>query len=442
MHFRIFLIFLMLSGAARADLLIEITKGLEGALPIAVVPFGYVGDKGQPTTNVGNVVSADLGRSGRFKPLPVGDMLSRPTRNEQVDFRDWRAVNVENLVIGEVQQNGPGGYLVKFRLYDVFRGEQITGFSIPTTSRDLRSTAHQIADIIYETLTGQPGAFNTRIAYITSFRTKAGKEKDGTTIYKEKVQLRVADADGYNPQTIVTSDEPLMSPAWSPDGRRIAYVSFERSKPSIWVQEVFTGRREKLTSFKGINGAPAWSPDGRYLALTLSKDGNPDIFIMDTRRRTLRALTRHWGIDTEPAWSPDGKQIVFTSDRGGTPQIYQVSVNGGEPKRLTFEGKYNARASYSPEGRFLTMVSRLNGDYRIGTLDLQNGELSILSDGMLDESPSFAPNGSMIIYATRANGKGVLAAVSTDGRVKQRLALQAGDVREPAWSPYHQNERK
>ena len=435
------LLMLLLMGVARANLTIEITKGVEGSLPIAVVPFAFNGQQGAPVHNVGDIVSADLARSGRFKPLPVADMLARPSKSEQVDFRDWRAVNVENLVIGEVEPNGPGGYLVKFRLYDVFRGEQITGFSIPTTARDLRSTAHQIADIIYETLTGEPGAFNTRIAYITSIRSAAGKDRDGVQLYNEKVHLRVADADGYNPQTIVSSDDPLMSPAWSPDGRRIAYVSFEKSQPSIWVQEVFTGRREKLTSFKGINGAPAWSPDGQFLALTLSKDGNPDIFVMDLRRRSLRPLTRHWAIDTEPAWSPDGKYIVFTSDRGGSPQIYRVSINGGEAERLTFEGSYNARASYSPDGRHMTMVTRLNGDYRIGAMDLQSRSLRILSDGSLDESPSFAPNGSMIIYATRAKGKGVLAAVSTDGRVKQRLALQAGDVREPAWSPYHQQKR-
>lgn len=436
------LLVVLVMGQARADLVIEITKGVNGALPIAIVPFAFSGEKGEPPHNVGDIVSADLARSGRFNPLPVADMLARPSRSEQVDFRDWRAVNVENLVIGQVEPNGPGGYLVKFRLYDVFRGEQITGFSIPTTARDLRSTAHQIADIIYETLTGQPGAFNTRIAYITSVRSKDGKDRDGVQLYKEKVHLRVADADGYNSQTIVSSDDPLMSPAWSPDGRKIAYVSFEKNKPSIWVQEIFTGRREKLTSFKGINGAPAWSPDGQYMALTLSKDGNPDIFIMDLRRRSLRPLTRHWAIDTEPAWSPDGKHIVFTSDRGGSPQIYRVSVSGGEPERITFEGKYNARASYAADGRYLTLVTRLNGNYRIASLDTGNGELRILSSGSLDESPSFAPNGSMIIYATRANGKGVLAAVSTDGRVKQRLALQAGDVREPAWSPFHQKERK
>jgi len=430
--FSVLLVMLLSTQLARADLTIEITKGLEGALPIAIVPFAQLGEQAPPH-NVGDIVSADLARSGRFKPLPVGDMLARPSRGDQVDFRDWRAVNVENLVIGEVEPNGPGGFLVKFRLYDVFRGEQITGFSIPTTASDLRATAHQIADIIYETLTGQPGAFNTRIAYITSIRDQQGAEK---------IHLKVADADGYNPQTIVSSDDPLMSPAWSPDGRKIAYVSFEKSKPSIWVQEVFTGRREKLTSFKGINGAPAWSPDGQQLALTLSKDGNPDIFVMDLRRRSLRPLTRHWAIDTEPAWSPDGKHIVFTSDRGGQPQIYRVSVSGGEPERVTFEGKYNARASYAADGRYLTMVTRVNGAYRIGSLDTANGDLRILSSGSLDESPSFAPNGSMIIYATRANGKGVLAAVSTDGRVRQRLALQAGDVREPAWSPYYQQQGK
>ena len=418
---------------ARATLTIEITQGLEGALPIAVVPFAWRGDAARPPAHeVGGVVSADLGRSGRFKPLPTNEMLSRPSRGEDVDFRDWRALNVENLVIGEVSPNGPGGYMVKFFLYDVFRGEQITGYSMPTTARDLRATAHHIADIIYETLTGQPGAFATRIAYVTSVRTGENKER---------VELRIADADGYNPQTIVSSEEPIMSPAWSPDGRKLAYVSFENAQPSVWVQEVFTGKREKLTSFKGINGAPAWSPDGRYLALTLSKDGNPDIFVMDVARRSLRPLTRHWAIDTEPAWAPDGKSLVFTSDRGGQPQIYQVSVSGGEATRVSFEGEYNARASFSPNGRMLTMVTRVGGQYRVATLDLQTRDFRVMSTGRLDESPSFAPNGAMLIYASQINGRGVLAAVSTDGRVQQRLRLQQGDVREPVWSPYNHQER-
>ena len=434
---RLFLLVLLFAASlpTRADLTIEITQGVEGALPIAVVPFAWRGDAGLlPPQAVGEVVAADLRRSGRFKPLPKGEMLARPSRGEDVDFRDWRALNVENLVIGDVSPNGPGGYLVKFYLYDVFRGEQITGFSVPTTARDLRATAHHIADIIYETLTGEPGAFATRIAYVTSIRS--GEEGQN-----EKIELRIADADGYNPQTIVSSKEPIMSPAWSPDGRKLAYVSFEDTQPSIWVQEVFTGKREKMTAFKGINGAPAWSPDGRFLALTLSKDGNPDIFVMDIARRSLRPLTRHWSIDTEPAWAPDGKSLVFTSDRGGSPQIYRVSVNGGEASRISFEGTYNARASYSPDGRLLTMVTRVDGQYRIATMDASGRDFRVMSTGRLDESPSFAPNGSMLIYATRVNGKGVLAAVSTDGRVQQRLRLQQGDVREPVWSPYHQQER-
>lgn len=430
------LLFCVSLQVSASTLTIEITQGLEGALPIAVVPFAWRGDPAAlPPHDVGEIVAADLRRSGRFKPLANNQMLARPSRGDEVDFRDWRALNVENLVIGDVSPNGPGGYMVKFYLYDVFRGEQVTGFSMPTTAADLRATAHHIADIIYETLTGQPGAFATRIAYVTSVRSGAGKDA------KERVELRIADSDGYAPQTIVASDDPIMSPAWSPDGRRIAYVSFEKAQPAIWVQEVFTGKREKLTSFKGINGAPAWSPDGRFLALTLSKDGNPDIFVMDIARRSLRALTRHGAIDTEPAWAPDGKSLVFTSDRGGQPQIYKVSVNGGEATRVTFEGSYNARASYSPNGRMLTMVTRVDGQYRIATLDLVTRDFRVMSTGRLDESPSFAPNGAMIIYATRVNDKGVLAAVSTDGRVQQRLRLQEGDVREPVWSPYQQTER-
>ncbi len=419
----------MLPALPALALDIEITQGVEGALPIAVVPFAYTGKGKPPSQDVAAIVAADLARSGRFRTLPLKEMLTRPSRPEQVDFRDWRALNQENLVIGEVLPNGPAGFIVKFRLFDVFRGEQITGFSFPTTQNDLRSTAHRIADLIYEELIGERGAFDTRIAYITSIRDRKGKEK---------VHLKVADADGYHPQTIVSSDEPLMSPAWAPDGRRIAYVSFEQRKPSVWVQDVFTGKRQRVSAYKGINGAPAWSPDGRYLAVTLSKGGNPDIYILDLRRRSLRQLTRHWAIDTEASWSPDGRYIVFTSDRAGAPQIYRIPVSGGTPERITYEGNYNARASYAPDGRYLTMVTRANGDFRIGLLDTQNGELRVLSRGDLDESPSFAPNGSMIIYAGRDAGRGVLWAVSTDGRVRQRLATQAGDVREPAWSPYHQ----
>ena len=412
-----------------APLTIEITESEVGALPIAVVPFGWQGPGQPPGEAIGAIVDADLKRSGRFKTMSSKDMLAFPHTGSDVDFRDWRVLGMESLVVGQVQSNSAGGYIVRFQLFDVFKGEQLAGYSIPTTVRDLRATAHHISDLIYEKLTGQRGAFATRVAYVTSIVQPNGNRK---------IALQVADADGHHPQTIVTSKEPLMSPAWSPDGLKLAYVSFERGKPAIYVQEVYTGKRQKVTSFKGINGAPAWSPDGRKLALTLSKDGNPDIFIMDLAKKTLKPLTRHYAIDTEPAWSPDSRHIIWTSDRGGRPQIYRISVEGGKPERLTFEGKYNARASYSPDGKMLTLVTQVGREFRIGVLDLESRQLQVLSNGTLDESPSFAPNGSMVIYATKIRGQAELAAVSVDGRVRQRLALQVGDVREPAWAPYTQ----
>ena len=411
---------------ALADLTIEITEGVEGALPIAVVPFGWQG-KVPPSEDVSAIVNADLHRSGRFKTLPQVDMLSKPTTGDEVEFRDWTALGVEHLVVGQVQPNGGKGYLVRFQLFDVYRGEQLTGFSIPTTEPNLRSTAHRIADLIYAELMGVPGAFATRVAYITSVNQADGKQR---------IDLRIADADGHNPQTIVTSSEPLMSPAWSPDGRKIAYVSFEDGQSAIYVQEVFSGRRNKVASYKGINGAPAWSPDGRKLAMALSKDGNLDIHVLDLVTKKLKPITRHYAIDTEPAWSPDGRYIVFTSSRGGKPQIYRVPSYGGKAQRVTFQNAYNARASYAPDGKSLTLVTREEGNYRIAVQGLDSGIMQVLSRGNLDESPSFAPNGSMIIYASKAGSRGVLAGVSVDGRVRQRLALQEGEVREPVWSPF------
>jgi TolB protein len=420
---RLFLL-LVLCGwhlTAAAGLTIEITEGAEGALPVAVVPFA-----GSSPEDIAAIVASDLKRSGRFKPLPTSDMLARPHTKAEVDFRDWRALKQESLVVGQVNPGG-SGYQIQFELFDVFRGEQIAGYQFTTSARDLRPTAHHIADLIYEALTGERGAFATRIAYITGMRSADGKER---------VALQVSDSDGFNPQTIFSSNEPVLSPAWSPDGRRLAYVSFENRKPAIYIQEVYSGQREKIADFPGINGAPAWSPDGRELAITLSKDGNPDIYVMDVASRSLRAITRHPAIDTEPAWAPDGRSLVFTSDRGGAPQIYRISAAGGEPQRVTFDGKYNARASFSSDGKRLTMVTRDGGEFRIGVLDLATKAFHTVSDGNLDESPSFAPNGSMIIYAARAQGRGVLFAVSTDGRTRHRLALETGDVREPVWSPY------
>jgi TolB protein len=425
------LVLLHLPMAAGAALTIEITSGAEDALPIAIVPFGGpVTASGQ---DVASIVRADLERSGRFKPMPVEDMLAKPKTESEISFKDWRSQGMDNLVVGQVQDDGKGGYQIRFQLFDTVTGKSLVGYNVPSSKRDLRVSAHRIADIIYEKLTGMRGAFATRVAYITSINKSKGQQQ---------IMLKVADADGYDSQTIVTSKEPLMSPAWSPDGRRLAYVSFEKKRPSIYVQEVFTGKRIKVTSYPGINGAPAWSPDGRKLALTLSKDGNPDVYVLNLASRSLTRLTRHYAIDTEPAWSPDGRHIVFTSDRGGKPQIYRVSASGGGIERVTYEGDYNARASYSPDGKSLTMVTRMGGKFRIGLLDLGNRVLQVLSGGRLDESPSFAPNGGMIIYATKIRGVGELAAVSVDGRVRQRLALQAGDVREPAWSPYSQSQKR
>lgn len=417
-----------------AALTIEITEGVEGALPIAVVPFGWEGAGAGPSQDIAAIVSADLSRSGRFKTLPVGDMLARPHSDADVEFRDWKVLGMENLVVGRIQPNGTDGYLIRFQLFDVFKGAMLTGYSIPATEGDLRAVAHWISDKIYESLTGKRGAFSTRIAYVESVTGTDGKRQ---------VMLRVADADGYDPQTIVNTTDPILSPAWSPDGLRLAYVSIVRGKPAIYVQEVFTGQRQQVAAFPGINGAPAWSPDGRQLALALSKDGNPEIYVLNLATKALRRLTEHYAIDTEPSWSPDGREIVFTSDRGGKPQIYRLAVNSGRVERLTFEGSYNARASYSPDGKSLTLVTRTGSDFRIGVLQLGSRRMQVLSGGSLDESPSFAPNGDMIIYATRTRGKHELAAVSVDGRVRQRLSLQGGgEVREPTWSPYTNSNRR
>ena len=419
------LVLLLSATGGRAELTIEITRGIEGAIPIAVAPFTWAGTH-PPPVDVAEVIRADLARSGQFQPLPPEDMLTRPADTPAaVNWRVWQTLGQDYLVIGRVESPSPERYEVEFHLLDVYRKEALAGYRLPAKASGLRRTAHRIADILYEKITGRPGAFATRIAYVTV------TEEDGRRIYR----LQIADADGYDPRTVVISPEPLMSPAWSPDGQKIAYVSFERRRAAIYVQTLATGVREKVAAFPGINGAPAWSPDGSRLALTLSKDGSPDIYVLDLTSRRLRRLTRSFAIDTEPAWSPDGKTLVFTSDRGGSPQIYRIPAQGGVPRRLTFQGRYNARATFSPDGRRLALVHGGNG-YRIAVIELSSGRLRVLTDGPLDESPSFAPNGSMILYATQVGGRGQLAAVLVDGRVRQLLKTDAGDVREPAWSPF------
>ncbi|MBK1702204.1 Tol-Pal system beta propeller repeat protein TolB [Thiococcus pfennigii] len=412
-------------SSVRAELTIEVTGGVEGAQPIAVVPFGAA-EGLAPPVDIAAVIAADLARTGRFRAMPPREMLTTPHRPEQVDLREWRLLGIDSLVIGEVVPGTSAGFRIDAVLFDVFSGDRLAGLSMPAGAAGMRLAAHRLADAIYEELTGEQGVFSTRIAYVT-----VEAEGDG-----RRTTLRVADADGHNPQTIVSSREPIMSPAWTPDGRRLAYVSFENGRSNIYLQELASGRRELLASYRGINGSPAFSPDGNHLAMTLSKDGNAEIYVLDLTTRELRRLTDHYAIDTEPAFSPDGNTVVFTSDRGGQPQIYRVSSGGGTAERVTFQNDYNARASFAPDGRSLALVTRVDGRFRIARLDLARNRLQLLSGGPLDESPSFAPNGSMIIYATRHNGRGVLAATSVDGSVTQRLSQEASDVREPAWSPF------
>jgi TolB protein len=417
---------LLISGRAQAILTIKITGGTEGAIPIAIVPFNWQGAAPQAPQDIAGIIASDLRRSGLFAPVAEKDLVARPHEAAEVKFPRWRALGTEALVVGQVMQDGPEQFEVRFQLLDVFGGRQLAGLSISAGRDELRRAAHHISDIVYERLLGKPGAFSTRIAYVTELSTSPGK-----FLYS----LQVADWDGYSPQTILTSEEPILSPAWSKDGKRLAYVSFEQGRPSIFVQELSSGRREALTSYPGLNGAPTWSPDGRQLALTLSKDGNPEIYILDLPTGNLRRITDNEAIDTEPDWSPDGRWLVFTSDRGGRPQVYRVSVDGGRVQRLTFEGGYNTRPRYSPDGRLLAMVHGGQEGYRIAVMDVETRSLQVLTDTWLDESPSFAPNGSMLMYATQVGEKGILAAVSVDGRVRQSLAFQEGDIREPAWSP-------
>ncbi|HKJ77059.1 MAG TPA: Tol-Pal system beta propeller repeat protein TolB, partial [Gammaproteobacteria bacterium] len=341
---------LLAAGAAQARLSIEITGGMEGALPIAVVPFQWQGPGPTPEA-VGGIVAADLRRSGAFAPLAEDKLPARPHQGQEVKFQRWRGAGVENLVVGRLTRVAQGQYEVRFQLFDVLSGEQLTGYSIKAQAGNLRRVAHQISDIVYEELTGKRGAFDTHIAYVTVVQGKDGKRR-----YK----LAVADADGYNEQIILTSKQPLLSPAWSPDGKQLAYVSFESGRTQVFVQSVATGKRRMVADFKGINGAPSWSPDGKRLALVSSRAGNPEIYVMELESGEMTRITRHYGIDTEPDWAPDGGSLLFTSDRGGRPQIYRVNVGRsgaqGRPERLTFEGTYNARGSFSPDGKRITMV--------------------------------------------------------------------------------------
>ncbi len=430
----LFLLMTSMTGHAQAALTIDVTQGVDGAIPVAIVPFGWEGKLAAPE-DIAAIVASDLLRSGRFAPIPRKNLVGNPVHGSQVNYTAWRALGVDNLVVGSTQLMPDGTYQVQFQLLDMFKAEQIIGYNIRARRADLRRTAHQISDLIYKALMGVPGAFDTHICYIT---VTNGRGKD------KSYRLAIADSDGYNEKVILDSNQPLMSPSWSPNNMQLAYVSFSRGRSEVYIQSIQTGQAQRVAAFEGINGAPAWSPDGTRLALTLSKDGNAEIYVYDIRTRKLNRITRHNAIETEAAWMPDGSALIFTSDRGRGPQLYKIDVNKsgqstGRASRLTFEGDYNARGTVSPDGNLVAMIHRSEGKYRVAVLELASGRVKVLTESRLDESPSFAPNGSMIIYATQHNDRGVLEVVSVDGRARQRLQLQRGDVREPAWSNYKQN---
>ena len=406
---------------------IVITQGTKGAIPIAVVPFGWsAAEQRSPPEDLATIIASNLGRSGRFAPVAVQNMPSQPTRLSEIDWNIWRKRNIYNIVIGNITPS-QSGYDIEFRLFDTLKQEQIAGLRDYIQARDLRRTGHQISDIVYETLTGERGAFDTQIAYITEIIT--GKNKS-------VFALNVADSDGHNAFPILESSSPIMSPAWAPNARELAYVSFENKRPSIFVQNLSLGTRQEVAAYPGINGAPAWSPDGTQLALTLSKDGNPEIYILNLKNKALKRLTHDPNIDTEPTWSPNGRELIFTSDRGGRPQLYRIGINGDGLKRLTFKGGYNARAIFAPDSSRTAFVHANQGKYHIAVLELTTGNIQVLTRGLLDESPTFAPNGRMILYAATDAQGATLAAVSVDGRVRQRIAAKKGRIRDPAWSPF------
>jgi TolB protein len=410
---------------AEDEINIDITQGADNPLPIAVVPFRSAG---QLPEDVAGVISADLARSGRFNPMATDHMPSQPSTLQEINLPEWKALGMENLVVGDVAPSA-NGYNIEFTLVDVFKGQKLYAYRGATSAANLRMTAHQIADIIYEQLTGEKGAFATRIAYVTVHGSGAGRRT---------FMLQVSDSDGYAPRTLLESPAEIFSPAWSPDGRQIAYASLEGHTSAVYVQDIATGQRRAVAKGQGINSAPDFSPDGSKLALRRSIDGNPEIYVLYLANGLFQRLTNDPAIDTEPTWAPDSQHIAFTSDRAGGPQIYELSLNDTNAKRITFGlGPYNARPRYSPDGKYLAMINGGPNGYQIGLLSRRDGSFRIVSDSRQAESPSFAPNGTMLLYSTAGGSGTELAAVSVDGHVRQRIDLPGGaEVREPAWGPF------
>lgn len=402
-----------LSCSAHAILSMELTRGVAGAIPIAVVPFAQLGGE-MPSQDLSGVISNDLQNSGRFK------------------VSAQQAHGIDNVVTGKVDAIGGGRYAVSFQLLDLLNGSGAASVVLSkqytVSSPELRAVAHHISDLIYQHITGVRGVFSTRIAYVVVQRSPG---------QPTRYVLEVSDQDGYNPRPLLSSFEPIMSPAWSPNGKQIAYVSFEKKRAGIFVEEVATGARRQISAYPGINGAPSWSPDGRKIALVLSKSGSPNIYVMDIASGSLKQMTHDFYINTEPSWSPDGRSLIFTSDRGGGPQIYQVNMGSGSISRISFDGDFNARASYTHDGNHITMIHRVSGLYKIAILDLDSGVTRVLTSAPNDTaSPSIAPNGSMVLYDTYQSGRNVLGMVSSDGRVQLILPARNGEAQDPAWSPF------
>lgn len=432
----VFTVFCMLmTPTAFAYLSMELTRGVSGAIPIAIVPFGVQGQT--PTQDVAAIVTNDLQNSGRFKVYGAGKLTSFPSDLSGVQFNYFSGIGADNIVIGKVQSLGGDRYQVSFQLLDAFKGKDTSNKQqsillenkFVVSGAELRPLAHHISDLIYQQMTGIRGIFSTRLAYIVVQRPMNGPAR---------YILEVADQDGFNPKPLLTSKDPIMSPSWSKDGRHLAYVSFENQRSAIYIHDVATGSRRLVSEFPGINGAPAWSPDGRKLALVLSKSGSPNIYMMDIATHQLTQLTNDYYINTEPSFSPNGKSIVFTSNRSGShPQIYQMDLATRAISRVTYEGKYNARASYTADGNHIVMLNQDSGSYNIGILDLNSGVFKVLTNSGSDsESPSIAPNGSMVLFGTLSGGRSVLGMVATDGSVQLLLPARNGEVQDPAWSPF------
>lgn len=408
---------------AQAALQVDITQSSNGAIPIAIAPFGS--DDGRLPMDIARTASDDLASTGLFDVFPRRNMMGSPSSPEQVIYQNWRTLNVDNLVVGSAAPNGQGGYRITFHLLDVAQERSIASFQVNAGSNDLRDAAHTVANLIYERFIGKKGYFLSRISYITV--TNQGGSR--------RFRLVVSDYDGSNPATVYSSQDPIMSPSWSPDGRKLAYVAFNvyKGESSLRVQDLSTGNAKTIASGSGVNGSPAWSPDGSQIALARSRDGDTDVFVYNVNSGQMRQLTHGGSIDTEPTWSPDGRTIAFTSDRGGAPQIYQMGSSGGQVQRMTYDGQSNQRADFSPDGKSLAMVQKSANGFRIAVMDLSNNNIRVVSEGPLDDSPEFAPNGQAIIFAKQGRNN-ELATVSVDGSARTKLS-ESGEVREPAWGP-------